>query len=121
MALTKQDLGAIGKIVKVVVNQSEKRIRKDLGGEITQSEQRIRKDLSGILTKNYVGKFEFKKAIDDLKKQINLLPTKNEYFTAESNIVGELHKTREEQTMLSFRVSTHSDQIEELQSHFAVN
>ena len=51
--------------------------------------------------------------VDDKTK---FLPTTDVFLTKMDEVMGELQKTREEQTMLSFRVSTHSDEISDLQN-----
>jgi uncharacterized protein YaaR (DUF327 family) len=53
---------------------------------------------------------------EKLDEKIKFLPTTDIFLTKMDEVMGELQKTREEQSMLSFRVSTHSDQIEELQN-----
>lgn len=54
--------------------------------------------------------------IDDLREKIRLLPTRDEFLTKMDEVMGELQASREEQTILSYRVSKHSDDIEELQN-----
>lgn len=57
-----------------------------------------------------------KGATEPLEEKIKNLPTRDEFFTTMSEVMGELKTIREEITVLSDRQSIHSDQIEALES-----
>ena len=51
------------------------------------------------------------------KSDLSHLPTKDEFYTKMDAVMGELKTIREEQTLLSHRVSNHEDRIEKIESH----
>ncbi len=58
--------------------------------------------------------------ISVLENRILYIPTKDEFFTREDQIMGELKNIRDEQVAANFRLSQHSDQInalEEIHTH----
>lgn len=85
-------------------------------------------DLNKIIsaTQKIVG-YAVSELKEELSSQISHLPTKDEFFTMEDKVVGELKKTREEQDLLTYRVSQHTDDITALQDihpqnkHIAAN
>ena len=54
------------------------------------------------------------------KSDISHLPTKDEFYTKMDEVMGELKTIREEQTLLSHRVSDHEDRIEKIESHLDI-
>ena len=54
------------------------------------------------------------------KEHLSHLPTKDEFYTKMDEVVGELKTIREEQTVISHRVSNHEDRIEKIESHLDV-
>jgi hypothetical protein len=83
----------------------------------------INKNLDQRLGKN-LGRFEnlVKQIIADeetlaRKDDIKNLPTKDEFFTEMDELMKEVKTSREEQSMLSNRVSIHSDQLERIEKH----
>lgn len=59
-----------------------------------------------------------------LEDKINLLPTKDDFFTKMDEVMGELKTRREEDTILGHQVSEHEKRISDLEenrksSHFA--
>ena len=54
------------------------------------------------------------------KDDISHLPTKDEFYTKMDEVVGELKASREEQTLLSHRVSDHEDRIEKIESNLRI-
>ena len=88
MALTTQDLKQIKNIVEEVVE--------------LKLEQKLEEKLE-------------QKLEEKLNDKLRLLPTRDEFLTKMDEVMGELKDTREEQTMLSYRVSVHSDEISALQ------
>jgi hypothetical protein len=46
------------------------------------------------------------------KEDISHLPTKDEFYTKMDEVMGELKTIREEQTLISHRVSDHKNRIE---------
>lgn len=52
---------------------------------------------------------------DKLNEKIKFLPTTDVFLSKMDEVMGELKDIREEQTMLSYRVSVHSDEISALQ------
>ena len=51
------------------------------------------------------------------KDDINHLPIKDEFYNKMDEVMGELKTIREEQTLISHRVSDHKDRIEKIESH----
>jgi hypothetical protein len=51
---------------------------------------------------------------EELEVRIKHLPTKEEFYTREDELMGELKAIREELTALSFRVSEHQNDIDML-------
>lgn len=51
---------------------------------------------------------DFRKEINE---KLNLLPTKDEFFTRMDKVMGELQTIREEQLLLSAKSSNHEDRI----------
>ena len=54
------------------------------------------------------------------KSDLGHLPTKDEFYTKMDEVVGELKTIREEQTLLSHRVSDHEDRIEQIETHLGI-
>jgi uncharacterized coiled-coil DUF342 family protein len=83
---------------------------------------------SKFATKDELVAFEIriKQKFEDLEDKVRLLPTRNEFLTKMDELMGELKAMREESATLSYRVSNHSDEIQELQNihpnnrHFAL-
>jgi hypothetical protein len=97
MALTQSDLKQIGIVVEKVVDAKlEEKLEQKLEEKL---EQKLEEKLEQKLTE-HLGKY----------------PTKDEFYTKEDELMGELKAMREEVTVLSHHVSTHSDQIDALQS-----
>lgn len=61
-----------------------------------------------------------RKLDEKLDEKLSHLPTKEEFFSRMDKLLGEVQKSRDEQTMLSARVSVHSDQIEEIQKNLGI-
>ena len=56
----------------------------------------------------------FKEEFDEqYEKRFKFLPTKEEFFTAMDEVMGELKGIREEQELITHRVSQHTDQLED--------
>jgi len=55
------------------------------------------------------------------KDHIDLLPTKDEFFTKMDEVMGELKTIREEQTLQSQHLSDHDDRIEKVESHLGIS
>ena len=53
--------------------------------------------------------------IADLKEQIKLLPTKEEFFDRMDKVMHELAKMRDEQVVIAHRTSDHGDRLEKLE------
>lgn len=53
--------------------------------------------------------------IEPLKEQVRNLPTRDEFFTAMSELMGELKTSREEQVVLSYQSSDHRKRVEALE------
>lgn len=58
---------------------------------------------------------KIKEEIQGVKEQVNLLPTKEDYFSSIDELMGEVKKSREEQTTISGQLSNHSDRLEKLE------
>lgn len=54
------------------------------------------------------------------KEDIRHLLTKDEFYTKMDEVMGELKTIREEQTLLSHRVSDHEDRIEKIETHLGI-
>ena len=52
---------------------------------------------------------------EKFNEKLKFLPTKDEFYTETAKLMKEVQDMREEQDTLTYRVSTHSDQIEDLQ------
>jgi len=63
----------------------------------------------------YIDKSQFQLKTE-FEDKIKHLPTKEEFYNREDQIMGELKSIREELEMLGYRVSQHSDQISALES-----
>jgi len=55
---------------------------------------------------------EVKEKIENVESQIKLIPSKEEFFGAMSELMGEVKASREEQTFMSHRQIEHSDKLE---------
>ena len=51
------------------------------------------------------------------KSDLSHLPTKDEFYEKMDEVVGELKTIREEQTLVSHRVSDHEDRIQKIETH----
>lgn len=49
---------------------------------------------------------------EKFNERMKFLPTKDEFYTRMDEVMGELKAIREEQALITGRVSTHSDQLE---------
>jgi hypothetical protein len=54
------------------------------------------------------------------KSDLSHLPTKDEFFNKMDDVVGELKTIREEQALISHRVSNHEDRIEKIESNLGI-
>lgn len=52
---------------------------------------------------------------EKLNEKLKFLPTKDEFYTETAKLMKEVQDMREEQETLTYRVSTHSDQIDALE------
>lgn len=52
---------------------------------------------------------------EKLEEKLKFLPTKDEFYTETAKLMKEVQNMREEQETLTYRVSTHSDQIDTLE------
>jgi predicted nuclease with TOPRIM domain len=52
-----------------------------------------------------------------LDEKLSHLPTKDEFYTKMDEVMGELKTIREEQTLISHKVSNHEDRIEKIETH----
>lgn len=50
---------------------------------------------------------------DELKEAISHLPSKDEFYTKMDEVMGELKAIREEQILISGKVSDHTDELED--------
>lgn len=53
---------------------------------------------------------------EKLDGKIKILPTKDEFFSKMDEVMGELETIREEQILVSHRVSNHEDRLEKLEA-----
>ncbi len=58
---------------------------------------------------------ELSEKFGELAKKIDLLPTKDDFFTKMDEVVGELETMRQEGTVGSHQISDHEDRIEKLE------
>lgn len=102
--LTKVDLNKIQLLItdglKPVIKDVDG-VKKDLGG--------LKRDIDGL-----------KDEIEDVKGSIRLLPTKDEYFNSMDKLMGEVKKGREEQEVISGKLSQHSDRLEKLEEKVGI-
>lgn len=124
MSLTNDDLKKVKKVVTDVVGiQLDTKLGKRLNKiqnivaneVVTQLDSRLGKGLSN-----------FEELINDIidgnenivkKEDIKLLPTTDLFLSKMDELMGEVKTFREEQSMLSNRVSIHSDQIDRIEKH----
>ena len=57
---------------------------------------------------------------EKLDGKIKYLPTKDEFYEKMDEVMGELKTIREEQTLISHRVSNHEDRIEKVENHLGI-
>jgi hypothetical protein len=55
------------------------------------------------------------------KEDLSHLPTKDNFYEKMDEVMGELKASREEQAVLSHRVSDHEDRIEKIESHLSIS
>ncbi|KKS77828.1 MAG: hypothetical protein UV74_C0002G0053 [Candidatus Woesebacteria bacterium GW2011_GWB1_43_14] len=55
-----------------------------------------------------------------VNKKTSNLPTKDEFFGSMDKLVTEIKASREEQTILSHRVSDHEDRIEKIENKLQI-
>lgn len=55
---------------------------------------------------------EVKEKIENVESQIKLIPSKEEFFGAMSELMGEVKSSREEQTVISGRLSESQDRLD---------
>jgi hypothetical protein len=67
---------------------------------------------------NQIG--EIKEEIQTMKRSINLLPTKEEYFDSMDKLMVEVKKVREEQEVIGETLSQHNDRLETLEEKAGV-
>ncbi|MEK7163533.1 MAG: hypothetical protein AAB768_00115 [Patescibacteria group bacterium] len=84
----------------------------------TLNQEDIKLLKSIFATKDEVVAFEMhtNQRFEDLENKIKLLPTRDVFLTKMDEVMGELQASHEEQTILSYRVSKHNDDIEDLQN-----
>lgn len=58
---------------------------------------------------------DFEDFRQEINEKLNLLPTKEEFFSRMDKVMGELQTTRDEQILLSAKSSNHEDRIEVLE------
>lgn len=67
-------------------------------------------------------KFIVEEVVEEkLEEKIKFLPTTDVFLTKMDEVMGELQKSREEQVMLTYRVSQHTDDITALQDIHPLN
>ena len=54
------------------------------------------------------------------KEDVSHFPTKDEFYGKMDEAMGELKNNREEQTLLSHKVSNHEDRVEKIESHLGM-
>jgi len=52
---------------------------------------------------------------EKLNERLKLLPTKDEFFTSQDELLGEIKSFREEMTLIPDRLADHTDKIEKLE------
>lgn len=71
--------------------------------------------LSNLFEKNKI------EILDEVKGMISHLPSKDEYYKREDEMMGKLKKIEEEMTVLSAHSSDYSDRIEKLEKIHPTN
>jgi hypothetical protein len=92
-----------------VVGATEKKLIGRMDSSQKDFEDKILNGVQKIIN------YSVKELKDELLEKISHLPTKEEFFATEDKVVGELQKTRDEQAVLTYHVSNHSDEIATLQ------
>lgn len=60
----------------------------------------------------------FDEKLDEkLDERLSHLPTKDEFYEKMDEVMGELKTIREEQTVISHKVSDHEDRIQKIETH----
>ena len=103
---------------KPILNQEDIKLLKSIfatKGDLVSMEKHFDKK---FVTKDELVALEVRsnQVVEDLKEKIRLLPTRDEFLTKMDEVMGELQASRDEETILSYRVSKHSDDIEDLQN-----
>ncbi len=111
---TQTILDYIDKTRKDVYGQMEK-MRNDLYSHIDATAKNTRREIIDTLF-GYIDQTCAKKEdIEDLKEMISHLPTKQDFYKKEDEIVDELETTRQEQTILNGQMVDRTDRIEKLE------
>lgn len=59
--------------------------------------------------------------VQRVEEKIDLIPTKEEYFGSMDKLMGEVMKSREEQTVIGKELSDHSDRLDKLEQKVGVS
>ena len=64
----------------------------------------------------------FEEKLDEkLDEKLSHLPTKDEFYTKMDEVVGELQRVREEQSLQSHKLSDHEDRIQKIESRLGIS
>lgn len=124
MALTNDDLK---KVKKVVSEEISTQVDSKLGKNLSKVQLIVAKEVTKQLDSRFgKGLNNIEELINDVidrnenlvkKEDIKLLPTTDLFLSKMDELMGEVKTSREEQSMLSNRVSIHSDQIDRIEKH----
>lgn len=92
------------KISRPATKDDLSQLKRELKKDITQLKEEVKSDIA-------LFKIDVDEKIRELEERISHLPTKDEFYTKMDEVVGEL-KTIREQTVISHRVSEHTDQLD---------
>lgn len=112
MALSKNDLSQITKIVKSEVKSEIGPIKKDLKNFATKDDLA---NQAKVFIKLFVTKQEFEAKFQELNDKIANIPNKNELFDRLDGLTKELKDFREAQKIIGPKISDHEDRIKSLE------
>lgn len=89
--------------------------------ELGAVEKRLNEKIDGVeRTVKAVTRLDIDERTKELEEKINLLPTKNEFFTEMDKLMKELKDMREEQTVGGYQLKDHGDRIDILEQKIGI-
>lgn len=107
--ITKQDLKTLEENVSKKIDTKVSKLEANLNQKIDSKVAKLEEDL----VKRIDAKIEIRLE-EKLNEKIGLLPTKEEFFNAMDQVMTELKTIRQEQVVISHRLSNHDRKFESL-------